>query len=64
MPRHLRIGDTVLVPWELSDPVPAKVLEIWGDPPEHVRVQLTFNGDDPDSDPVVLLLSPASLQAA
>jgi hypothetical protein len=64
VPRQLRIGDTVLVPWGLNAPVKAKIVEIWGDPPSQVRVQLAFDDDDADTDPVVLLLSPSTLQAA
>jgi hypothetical protein len=64
MPRQIKVGDTVFVPWGLNAPVKAKIVEIWGDPPAHVRVQLAFDEDDVDSDPVVLLLSPSALQAA
>jgi hypothetical protein len=52
-PRHIRVGDLVLVPWGLEEPVPARVLETWGDPPSHVRVQLLID-EEPDR-PVLLL---------
>jgi hypothetical protein len=51
--RHLRVGDLVWVPWGLEDPVQGRVVEVWGDPPSQVRVQLFV--DDEDDHPVVLL---------
>lgn len=51
--RHLRVGDLVWVPWGLEDPVQGRVVEVWGDPPSQVRVQLFV--DDEDDRPVVLL---------
>lgn len=51
------------VPWGLEADVKAKILELWGDPPVHVRVQLLLESDD-DSEPVILLLSPSVLEAA
>ena len=63
MPQQLRVGATVRVPWGLESDVKGKVIEVWGDPPVHVRVQLLLEGDD-DSEPVVLLLSPTALEAA
>lgn len=51
--RHLRVGDLVWVPWGLEDPVQGRVVEVWGDPPTQVRVQLFV--DDEDNQPVVLL---------
>lgn len=59
----VRIGDEVMVPWGLDTPRRARVLEVWGEPPAHVRVQLLLSEGD-DEDPVVLLLSPSMLQAA
>jgi hypothetical protein len=41
------------VPWGLEDPVQGRVVEVWGDPPSQVRVQLFV--DDEDEQPVVLL---------
>ncbi len=63
MSQQLRVGATVRVPWGLDADVKAKVIEVWGDPPVHVRVQLLFDDDD-DCEPVVLLLSPSALDAA
>jgi hypothetical protein len=51
--RHVRVGDLVLVPWGLEEPVRGRVVEVWGDPPSQVRVQLFV--DDEDDQPVVLL---------
>lgn len=51
--RHVRVGDLVLVPWGLEEPVQGRVVEVWGDPPFHVRVQLLV--DDEGEHPVVLL---------
>lgn len=59
--RKLRIGDRVQVPWG-SGLVPGEVLEIWGDPPHHVRVALELGGSDASEDIVPLLLSPHMLQ--
>jgi hypothetical protein len=53
----------VYVPWGIGR-VPARVLEVWGDPPAHVRVQLELEGADTDDEPFVLLLSPSVLEAA
>jgi hypothetical protein len=64
MARQLRVGDTVLVPWGFNPPVKAKILQIWGDPPANIRVQIAFYEDDEDADPIVLLLAPSLLQAA
>ena len=50
---HLKVGDLVLVPWGLEEPVRGRVVEIWGDPPSHVRVQLL--ADEEDDQPVLLL---------
>lgn len=63
MSHQLRVGATVRVPWGLDADVAANIIEVWGDPPAHVRVQLLLDADD-DSEPVVLLLSPADLAAA
>jgi len=51
----LRVGDRVLVPWGASQ-LEARIIEIWGDPPAHVRVSLQIeDGDEPE----YLLLNPA-----
>ena len=63
MAKQLSAGSTVRVPWGLEDDVEGTVVEVWGDPPVHVRVQLHFPEDD-DADPVVLLLAPSALTAA
>jgi hypothetical protein len=57
-----KVGDIVTVPWGLEEPVRARIIEIWGEPPAHVRVQLLI--EDSDEPPVVLLLSPKILNAA
>lgn len=59
----LKVGDIVSVPWGLEEPVRAKIIEVWGDPPVHVRVQL-LTDDSEDQPPVVLLLSPSVVTAA
>jgi hypothetical protein len=51
--RHVKVGDLVRVPWGVEEPVPARVIEIWGDPPSRVRVQLLL--DEEDEQPVLLL---------
>lgn len=51
--RHVKVGDVVLVPWGLEEPVHARVVEVWGDPPSKVRVQLLL--DEEDERPVLLL---------
>jgi hypothetical protein len=60
--RRVKVGDVVRVPWGLEEPVPARVIEIWGDPPSQVRVQLLL--DEEDERPVLLLpeelLTPAA----
>lgn len=59
---ELKVGATVRVPWGLKDAVEGRIVEVWGDPPAHVRVQLLLEGDD--EQPVVVLLSPSALTAA
>jgi hypothetical protein len=60
--RHVKVGDVVLVPWGLEEPVHARVVEVWGDPPSQVRVQLLL--DEEDERPVLLvpeeILTPAA----
>lgn len=51
--RQVKVGDVVLVPWGLEEPVHARVVEVWGDPPSQVRVQLLL--DEEDERPVLLL---------
>jgi hypothetical protein len=63
MSKQLRVGGTVRIPWGLEADVEGKIIEVWGDPPVHVRVQLLLDSDD-DSEPVILLLSPEALEAA
>lgn len=53
--RTLRVGDRVVVPWGLEEEVSGRVIEIWGDPPAHVRVELDLD----DNEPEVLLLNPS-----
>lgn len=63
MAKQLTVGSTVRVPWGLQDDIEGTILEVWGDPPAHIRVQLHLPEDD-DAEPVVLLLAPSSLTAA
>ena len=58
---ELKIGDRVEVPWGLERNVRGTVVEVWGKPATHVRVQLELGEDD---EPVVLLLSPSAMSAA
>ena len=60
MERPLRVGDRVKVPWGLAEQVDGTIVEVWSDPPTHVRVQLSSD----DEEPIVVLLSPSVLQAA
>lgn len=53
-----KAGDIVHVLWGLDNPVTARVLEVWGDPPTHVRVRLIIEDDD---EPFIVLLSMSSL---
>jgi hypothetical protein len=59
--RHVKVGDLVLVPWGLEEPVRARVVEVWGDPPSHVRVQLLI---EEEGERPVLLLPESLLTAA
>jgi hypothetical protein len=61
--RQLKVGTRVRVPWGLEGDVEGRIVDVWGDPPEHVRVQLVVDGEE-DAEPVVLLLSPSALDAA
>lgn len=58
----LKVGQIVLVPWGLEEPVKARVVEVWD--AAHVRVELLLADEDKEAEPVVLLLSPAVLSAA
>jgi primosomal protein N' len=55
--RQIKVGDRVLIPWGLEEPVQGRVLEIWGDPPSQVRVQLL----DVEGEDAPVLLLPESL---
>lgn len=59
--QKIKVGDIVLVPWGLEEPLHAQVLEIWGDPPSHVRVELLLDAED---ERPILLLSPSLLTPA
>jgi len=61
--KPLTVGATVRVPWGLEANVEGTVVEVWGDPPVHVRVELHFPSDD-DVEPVVLLLAPSAVTVA
>jgi primosomal protein N' len=60
---QLTVGSTVRVPWGLHGEVEGTIVELWGDPPMHVRVELHLEGED-DAEPVVVLLTPSALTAA
>lgn len=51
----LHVGDRVWVPWGFDDRVEGTVVELWGDPPAHVRVALEL---EEDQAPEVVLLNP------
>lgn len=63
MKRQLRVGDKVKVPWGLQRQVDGEIVEVWGDPPQHVRVRLELAEED-GVEPVTLLLAPSALIAA
>jgi hypothetical protein len=63
MAKRLQVGTKVRVPWGLEGPVEGEIVEVWGDPPAHVRVQLRLDSYE-DSEPIVILLSPKDLEAA
>ena len=60
----MRVGATVRVPWGLDRDVEGTIVEVWGDPPTQVRVQLHLGTEDEDAEPVIILLSPTVLTAA
>jgi hypothetical protein len=60
MRRRLRVGDHVKVPWGIDETVEGTIVEVWGDPPAQIRVELTTGEDEP----VVLLLSASVVEAA
>lgn len=64
MAKQLIVGSTVRVPWGLEDDIEGTVIEVWGDPPLHVRVQLHLPEAEDDAEPVVILLAPSALTAA
>lgn len=61
--QQLSVGAPVRVPWGFDADVEGRIIEVWGDPPVHVRVQLKLDGDE-DSEPIILLLSPSVVEAA
>jgi hypothetical protein len=60
---QLVIGAKVKVPWGIDRFVDAEVVEVWGDPAQHVRVRLHL-GDTEGEDQPVILLSPSIIEAA
>lgn len=58
----LRPGTRVSVPWGLDVPRLGTVIEVWGDPPTQIRVELLPL--DEDAEPAVLLLDPKLVTAA
>lgn len=58
--KSLNVGDRVVVLWGLDD-VSGRVVEVWGDPVSHVRVELDLGeGEEPE----VLLLNPRIVHRA
>jgi primosomal protein N' len=58
--KPLRVGDRVVVPWGV-DQVKGRVVEVWGDPATHVRVELDMGeGEEPE----ILLLNPNVVRRA
>ncbi len=58
----LKLGMRVEVPWGPHRSRRGVVVDVWGDPPTHVRVELEpLTDDDP---PSILLLSPDSVTPA
>lgn len=58
----LKPGVWVVVPWGLDEPRRGKILEVWGDPPTQIRVELEPLADDEEA--AVLLLSPSVVEPA
>jgi len=63
MAEKLKPGAQVLVPWGTGR-VRGRVVEVWGDPPAHVRVQLELDEMDEGDEPYIVLLSPSIVEAA
>ena len=57
----LHVGSRVVVPWGHTRTVGGTVVDVWGDPPDYVRVQLDTEADE---DPYILLLLPEWVTAA
>lgn len=58
----LKPGLWVLVPWGLDEPRRGKIVEVWGDPPTQIRVELEPLAEDEEA--AVLLLSPSVVEPA
>lgn len=58
MSSAVQVGERVFVPWGLDEDVEGTVVEVWGDPPTHVRVALEIEKDE---EPQTLLLKPKIL---
>lgn len=58
MSSDVQVGERVLVPWGLDEDVEGTVVEVWGNPPAHVRVALQLEENE---EPQVLLLNPKIL---
>jgi hypothetical protein len=58
----LKPGQWVVVPWGLEAPRRGKILEVWGDPPTQIRVELEPLAKDDEA--AVLLLSPRAVEPA
>jgi hypothetical protein len=45
--RRFEVGDPVLVPWGRAEPLNGQIIEVWGDPDDHVRVRVRFEWEEP-----------------
>lgn len=57
MTNQFKVGDAVLVPRGLGGPMRATIVEVWGDPAEHLRVQLHFEDAAAEDETSVILIS-------
>jgi hypothetical protein len=45
--QRFEVGDVVLVPWGVATQLTGEIIEVWGDPEDHVRVVIRFERDEP-----------------
>ena len=58
--KPMKVGDRVRVPWGLDESLPGEIVEVWGKPPVHVRVQVELG----DGESETLLLNPDVVEPA